>query len=67
MRIEFTRNEILLLIKLVELELQSINAEIRHSATSNMREQLREERRMLPIILERLCSAGEEKRAVGNL
>ena len=65
MQIDLNEKEAGLLRKLVECELEEINPEIRHSATSGKRDELREVRRLLRGLLGRIPHS-EERRGVVN-
>ena len=54
MEIELSEKEMTIILQLVEAELAELNPEIRHSATSAMRERLRDERTVLRGLYDRL-------------
>lgn len=54
MEVELDKKEVGVLVKLIQRELEEINPEIHHSATSAMRNELREDRNTLRHLLGRL-------------
>lgn len=67
MDIVLSSEEIDILVKLIQAELENINPEIRRSATSRFRIQLREDREVLRNLLDRLndCKGRADKEVVG--